>query len=108
MTIQGSFAPNGASAPTNALGKGWSVARTAVGTFVITLQDSYVSLESLGTDLQFEAATANWSQFGPVDVVTAKTVTIYTVNSAGAPTDIAANSARRVNFGLGLVNSTVI
>src|SRR5438309_1378432 len=107
--IAGSFAPNGTSSldQTQVKGRGFSVLRTGVGTFTVTLQDKYVDLQSAHTDLALHAAGPNWAQFGDIDVVSAKTVVIRTVDGSGAAVDVAAQAFNRVHFTLKLRNSSV-
>lgn len=46
IRISGSFRPNGTSAPTDVVGKGYSVARSGVGLYTVTLEDKYNELLS--------------------------------------------------------------
>jgi hypothetical protein len=108
--IAGSFAPNGAGAVSSASnkGKGFSVARTGVGVFTITLEDSYVSLLGANLGLQLSAADDKILQLGDIDVLSAKTIVIRVWDISGAAVaDIAANANNRINFSLYLANSQV-
>jgi len=108
--VSGSFAPNGAGAVSSASvkGKGFTVARTGVGVFTITLQDSYIALLSCSADLQLVAPDDKILQFGAIDVVTAKTIVLNVYDISGAAlADIAANAANRINFALILSNTQV-
>jgi hypothetical protein len=104
--IQGSFAPQGTSAPTTVRGTGFSVARTSAGLFTITLQDKYMSLIAGDAQVQLAAAADLVAQIGNVDVSSAKTVEIR-ILAAAVATDISANANNRVHFNLILKNSTV-
>jgi hypothetical protein len=106
--ISGSFAPNGALAvaASSIRGKGFSVARTSVGLFTITLQDAYVACLSMTASLQLAAADDQFVQIGAIDVVTARTIQIRVWDvSALAVGDVAANANNRINFVLVLSNS---
>jgi len=107
--IAGSFRPNGSSAVSNTTntGVGFSVARTGVGAFTITLTDKYVSL--IGAEFQLALATpaaAHDICIGAVDVSSAKTIA-FVHYSAGAAADIASDAANRIYFTLTLSNSSV-
>jgi hypothetical protein len=106
VVIAGSFAPDTANAPTTIRGNGFTVARTAAGTFTITLRDKYVALDSALGTVQMNAATDLLAQFGAADVASAKTVVLRTQTAATA-TDIAANANNRVNFALVLRNGSI-
>lgn len=108
VKIEGSFAPAGTSAPTAVKGKGFSVSRSGVGTFVVLLEDAYVDLNCATASLQLASADDKTVQFGAIDVVTAKTVVlrVYDISGAAAA-DISADPANRVHFSLTLKNSTV-
>lgn len=102
--MAGSFAPAGTGAPTDLRGKGFTVARTAVGTFVLTLDRVFSKLISGEATLQLAASADSQAQLGTVDL-TAKTVVIR-ILTAGSDADIAANANNRVNFILVLGEST--
>lgn len=106
--IAGSFRPNGASAVDNTLntGKGFSVARTGVGAFTITLEDKYTGLDAASWEVQLNAA-ADWVIVrGATDVSGARTIAI-THRTGGAAADIASNANNRIGFVLFLANSAV-
>lgn len=105
--ISGSFLPNGASAITaDPLWAGFSVARTGVGQYTITLTDSYLAIVSYRADLQLNAVADLKLQWGAIDVVTAKTL-VLTALAVATPTEIASNANNRISFTLILRNSTV-
>lgn len=110
VLIQGSFAPNGASAVSSASnsGAGWSVAHSATGQFTVTLQDQYVAMVSADASLQLASPDDKMLQFGAIDVTSAGTIVInvWDISSAGLA-DIAANAGNRIHFSLRLRNSTV-
>jgi hypothetical protein len=109
VKLCGSFRPNGASAVDNTLntGHGFTVARTGVGAYTITLADSWQSLISAKFQVQMNAATDLVVQvIGAVDVLTAKTIPISALAAAVA-TEIASNANNRIYFELTLKNSTV-
>lgn len=106
--IAGSFAPAGTGAPTTVRGSGFTVARTDVGIFTVTLTDAYVSCLSATATLQLATAADQYANVGDIDVASAKTVVIETWDvSDAALADITANANNRVNFVLVLKNSSV-
>lgn len=105
VIIAGSFAPAGTGAVTAPKGKGFTVARTGVGTFTVTLSDKWVSCLYAGAHVQLAASADTVAQVAAIDL-TAKTVVIRTL-TAGSDADIAADANNRVNFVLFLKNSSV-
>lgn len=112
--ISGSFNPNGAGAVDNSLNKGigYSVARSAQGKFVITLQDAYVSCISVTAIVALGTVDATQFKFivvGPVDVAGTKTIELNVMDvNAVALSDIAFDAANKIHFNLVLSNSTVV
>lgn len=114
VLVLGSFDVNGASSPVAAAGDGFTVARTGVGTYVVTFDRKYSQAIHMGAQLQMDAAEPDSeAQVGPYTAPTSTTkgtLTIYvgnkSVNAAGAGTeqtaitleDLAAASNRRVHF----------
>lgn len=115
IEITGSFAVNGSSNPvtTTFKGQGWrntALTRTATGTYVGTLDDTYQDCNGFSVDLQVPAAAGNWAQPGPITNLgtsSRPTFTIFTVNSSGVATDIAAAANTAVFFTLVMRDSTV-
>lgn len=112
--IAGSFLPNGSGTISSSYtGVGFSVARTDVGLYTVTLEDAYVALVSSWLTKALGTPTGvGRLELGAVDVVTAKTIVIAHFADDGtsgvpAAADIAANAANRVHFGFILANSTV-
>ena len=105
--IVGSFGTNGASdvLQTSVFGKGYTVHRTGVGQYTVTLADIYAKLISANTDLQLAAVSGNFSQLG-VYTKASKTLVINTLTAAGAPVDVASDPNNRVHFHLVLSVST--
>lgn len=68
--VSGSFQHDGVEK----LGQGYSVARTAVGKYTITLDDAYPSLASSEISLQLATGDDKHLQFGAIDVASAKTI----------------------------------
>lgn len=107
--IAGSFRPNGSSAVDNTLntGEGFTIARTGVGAFTLTLADKYAGLDAAAFQLALGTpAAAHDICIGAVDVVDAKTIA-FVHYSAGAAADIASAAGNRIHFTLVLANSTV-
>lgn len=109
VILPGSFAPNGSSAVNNAsnAGTGFTVARSGVGTFVITLTDRYVRLRSHSVKVQLATPADTQVQL-TAEAVSAATPTItVTVLTAGVAADIAAAAGNRIHFTLFLSEDTV-
>ena|SRR5579859_4200160 len=138
IDVSGSFGTNGSSNPVAAnvkgLGFGYApvagayalqttipvrpgitttpgIVRSTTGTYVLTLDDSYLDVNFFSTDLQVASASANWAQPGPIANVNvanqAPNVTIFVINSAGTLQDVAAGANSRVHFFLQMRDSTV-
>lgn len=106
VTVTGYFLTNGASSPTTLKGTGVaSVARTGTGTYLLTLQDSFIEHRGMIVHLGLNASADSVAQLGAVSS-TAKTVVIRTL-TAGADADIAANANNKVFFTFQLKNSVV-
>ncbi len=102
------FDTNAAANPASVKGRRIaSVTRTGVGTYLVTLQDLWPAISSISADLQQPSATGNWVLVGPINL-TAKTITIYTMNPGGTATvDIAADPNSRVWVNVMFKNSSV-
>lgn len=99
VTVAGSFAPASTGAPTTVRGTGFTVARTGVGTFRLTLDRVWPSLVSAVGTLQLATADHDRHvQISAVDLAS-KTVDLKIMDvTAGASADVAANADNRVNF----------
>lgn len=95
------IAPNGTDAPTIVEDYGnyvASVSRTGTGVYAIVLQDTWLALASIQTQLQLSAAADSVVQVtGAPTVTTTKTITT-TILTAGSAADIAANAANVIFF----------
>jgi hypothetical protein len=103
--VSGTFFPAGTSDPTftaTACRGVATIARSAQGTWLVTLQDTYKRLLSKGGSIQMTTATDLVFQFG--DISNVGTVTPVTVviraNAVATATDIAANANNSVSFTL--------
>lgn len=81
--VAGSFLPNGSSAlasssPTT--GNGFTVARSSVGKFIVTLADAYPSNVAPRAELRMAGSHPYKVQVGAVDVSSAKTIELYVVS----------------------------
>lgn len=104
------IAPNGVSTPTivedscNAVA---SVTRSGVGVYAIVLQDTYLAVAGISTQLQLSAAADTQVQItGAPTVTTTKTITT-TILTAGVAADIAANAANVIWFTVWMRDSSV-
>jgi hypothetical protein len=108
VVIAGSFAPNGSSAvaASSRKGRGFSVARSSAGLFVITLAKKYNDLLAGTATLQLASSDDKFAaQLGAVDM-SARTVEIRVRDlSDAALADVSANAGNRVNFVLYLSNT---
>ena len=104
--IAGTFKPNGSSAIDNTVNKGagWTVSRSAVGKYVITLDDKYPGLLSGQVSLQHNGAGDKKVHWGSIDVSSAKTLEIWAITTASAA-DLAAHADNHVHFCLILRNT---
>jgi hypothetical protein len=111
--INGSFAPNGSSAvaSTSYKGKGYTVARTGTGTFVITLDKTppWYEIVSAHVQLHMGTPTGAYASMTTHTLGTTGTVTIKTyipTSPAGVfqvdAADVAAAATNRVDFKLAL------
>lgn len=111
--VEGSFTLAGAAAATSPKGAGWSVRRTAAGTFVVTLDQQFkqlvachVSLQQAtgGNDDAYLVSFTNGTASAPA------TLTIETQSSAGTKADLAAGTvhftAKFTNAALSAPTST--
>lgn len=98
-----SIAASGGAA-TKVQGLGWSVAKSATGEYTITLEDSYVALQSITVTVQAATAVDLVAQVTSHDVVTAKTIVI-SLNAGATPTEPSAVTL--IHFQANLRNSTV-
>lgn len=105
--VGGRFSPNGAGAiAADPLWLGFTVARTGVGQYTITLTDPYVAIVAFRADLQMNAVADLKLQWGAIDVVSAKTLVLNAL-AVAVPTEIAANANNTISFELTLRNTTV-
>jgi hypothetical protein len=105
VEISGVIPLSAAAAVGTVVGRGFSCAKTATGTYTITLEDAYSKL--LGAQLTWleAAASANNAKLVSHDVISAKTVVFKTApNGSGTATDVAA--ACEIHFSLKLANSS--
>lgn len=111
--IAGSFAPAGVGAVTDVYGSGFTVARTGVGVYVVTLAEKWMRLLSAQLTLQMVAVVAADLQLGATDVAGAKTITINSWgptaagNTAAVALEIAADANNRVHFEFVMSNDSV-
>lgn len=109
--ISGRFFPQGAGAivaASNLGTQGWTVARTGVGVYQVTLADKWLKCTLVVLGLQMNAVTNLALQCtGALDVSGAKTFNI-TAHAAGVATEIAANANNSVSFELELSLDTVL
>lgn len=108
--VQGSFRPNGSSAPLAVTGKGVSgVARTGTGAFTITLDSPWNRLLAIKLDLRLAATGDQFLHVGATNFTLQAPTIALTVRdvSGAAAADVAANAGNVINFTLILQNSTL-
>lgn len=99
--VYGTFACNGASAPTKVHGRGYTVARTGTGEYTLTLEAPAANLMAGKVSRIGPAATVSALHFKTVTGVSSATPTLVIGNSpAGVATDLAAGDS--VSFALWL------
>lgn len=105
--VVGSFAPNGSSAvdADSRKGRGWSVARTDVGEFTITLAEKYDTLIADLVSIRLASPGNTIVQTGPYDS-SAGTIVIQ-VLTAGVAADVSANANNKISFKLVFQDSSV-
>ena len=84
-----------------------SVARTGTGLITLTLADRWVGLAGLSLDIMPHTGSARAVNVSSVDVVSARTLVIRTVNASLVATDTPNTETDRIYFTLFLKNSTV-
>lgn len=111
VRITGRFFPQGAGAIVNAsnIGKtGWTVARTGVGVYQVTLDRKYLKGILLSLGLQMNALTNLALQFTGAETVNGAGTFNITAHAAGVATEIAANANNSVSFEIEAVMDTVV
>lgn len=114
VIIAGRFRPNAAGTIDNALnkGRGWSVARTGVGEYTVTLEDSFPELLAVIPQVQVNTLLkSNVQLTGAIDFPTSKTFKIqYQEETAGAlaAAEIASNANNWVHFIAYMRNSEIL
>lgn len=93
VLVWGHFHPAGAGTPTGLVGEGVeSVARTGIGEFTVTLEDTYYACECAGVAIGANAVTDAHAQLGAIDVA-AKTIKIHTFTGGCAALDSALSNS---------------
>lgn len=100
VTYAGSFAPNGASAiaASSREGQGFTVARTGVGEYTVTLLDRPRAIVAVDASIQLTTAANLSAQIGPVTLTSTGATIVIRALAAAVPTEIAAAAGNRVNF----------
>lgn len=96
--IEGSFAVNGASAPTTVNGKGFTVSAPSTGVYTITLADGKMAA-AYSADCHLESRTTNSSKRAEIRSLaglTSGTFTVATQSAAG--TDANLSGSEVVHF----------
>lgn len=110
-----SWAPNGSSAVSSTRGsgirgRGFSVARTGVGVFQITIDDNYPEYAIVGFQMSFQlnaAAQYTGVLTGSANLSSSRVITVTVLDSTPAAADIAANANNRIFVKLTLANASV-
>lgn len=101
VIVEGRFAPQGASAPTQLTGQGqFTISRTSAGLFLITFVEKYTRLSSAHATIQAVAAIDLKPQFGTFTAATATTPATLALRliAVATETDQAANANSTVSF----------
>lgn len=101
VVIHGKFSPAGTSAVTGVDGHGFTVARTGVGAYLITLKKPYPELISFNAGVREAAGTPTFAQFGDYDS-SAGTIQLRVAQGTTtmALADLAADADNEVSFEL--------
>jgi hypothetical protein len=102
IRVNGSFLPKGTGTPAVFAGKGFTISRTAVGNYLITLDRVYTKLVSAICSVRTAAKTPTTVQFGDYNA-SAGTLQIDTYEEAAgtfAEADLADDADNVVNFEL--------
>lgn len=96
----GSFLPAGVLAPTGVTGKGFTVARTGVGLYRVSLLGRYPSLVgfSWGLALAVNASRTIVLKSITLGLLVPNTIDLQVLDAAGAAAEIAADPANIVSF----------
>lgn len=97
--VSGSFAPNlaGAVASSSVKGAGFTVARTGVGVFEVTLNDKWRDAKSIVASLEQTTRGDQLVATSPYNVSTRKfTITVWDVSSAALVDTL--DNTNRINF----------
>lgn len=111
--LVGAFAPNGASAVNNALNKGhgFTVARTGVGAFDITIEDSFVDFVAIMAQISAAAISNEYVRPGTIGVPASNVIELLAWQDDGDTTvsavDIAADADTFIHFLAVLKNTSV-
>lgn len=110
VEIVGSFSTNGTSTPTATKGRGFTVARTGVGVFTVTLAESYFDVIAVTASLSLATAAKQMVQVtgwtAPTTQGSRAVVTLTTMASdTGTAADIAAATGNVVSFHITCLNS---
>lgn len=109
VRIGGSFRPAGTGAVTNVKGKGFTVARSGVGLYTVTINDVYNSLEECEATGQTSDNSFAFASIGAWDPPTRTLVIgLYKLPGGVATlTDMAANANNVVHFSIIFKNTGV-
>ncbi len=100
--IAGSFAPAAAGAVTDVFGSGFTVARTGVGSYTVTLAEKWLRLLSHSLSLQMVALVASDLQLGAAAIRDD-----LGIGHAAVALEIAADANNRVHFEFVMSNDSV-
>ena len=106
IVISGSFAPAGTDAPTTVRGRGFTVARTGVGSFTVTFSDSYPELVAVTAQLQRNLPNGSDVYVGAYDA-SARTLVLQVLDNVNSAADVSAHANNRVNFAVFFRNSSI-
>jgi hypothetical protein len=112
VRVSGRFFPNGNGAIDNTqnIGKtGWTVARTGVGQYTITLDRRFLKVMPMGSELQLAALAVRSLQWGAITATaTGWTFVLTCIDGTATAQEIAANANNSVSFDIEATQDTVI
>lgn len=114
VMIEGSFAPNGTGSPSVTQGKGYTIARTSLGTYTVSMTDKFMAIDQVlvtpgSNDAQsYDVSVGAVSQSGqtavirtfrrglghiPLDLATARIMTSNTIDNKAAAGGVACSDS---------------
>ena len=112
VRISGRFFPNGAGTIDNTQNQGkagWTVARTGVGQYTITLATRWLKAMPMGSELQLSALAVRSLQWGAITATaTGWTFVLTCIDGTATAQEIASNANNSISFDIEACQDTVV